>query len=177
MTEVDICNMALQKLGNADNYIDKLSDATKEARALNRSYAPIRDLVLADFPWNFAEVWAVLTADVGSPAYGYTYQYAMPSDCLQMRIVSDNELLTEPFPQWKRVGSWIYCDVPTNIWVVYTGRMTVATLFDNRFCHALAARLALETAESLIGASANKKAELYQEYQALTKQAHRIDAV
>lgn len=48
---VEICNRALTKLGQGEQYISTLTDSTKEARVLNRVYADIRDLVLREHDW------------------------------------------------------------------------------------------------------------------------------
>ena len=48
---VEICNRALTKLGQGEQYITTLADSTKEARALNRVYENARDLVLRETDW------------------------------------------------------------------------------------------------------------------------------
>lgn len=84
MTEVDICNLALDNLGITDK-IMSLGDSTKEGKACGRWYANTRDLVLRSFPWSFAARIAALTptSTQEHPLWGALYE--VPSDFLKAR--------------------------------------------------------------------------------------------
>ena len=66
---VGICNRALEKLGGG--YIAALTEASKEARALNRAYDYVRDAVLRAHPWNFAIKRASLARFFIQGAFGW----------------------------------------------------------------------------------------------------------
>lgn len=80
MNSVGICNLALSRLGAYS--INSFTEVTKEAKFCNAIYEPVRDSLLRDFDWNFAnrrEELALLTETYS----GYDYAYAYPSDCLK----------------------------------------------------------------------------------------------
>ena len=75
---VEICNRALDKLGEAP--IVSLADDIKASRACARTYAPVRDAVLRDHPWNCAIHRTVLAAEAEAPAWGYQRRFPLPVD-------------------------------------------------------------------------------------------------
>lgn len=83
MTEVDICNLALDNLG-VTNKIESLGDASKEGKACGRWYATVRDVVLRSFPWPFARRVQALSATADTPSL-WVYAYDLPDDCLKPR--------------------------------------------------------------------------------------------
>ena len=85
-TEVSICSNALRRLG--DDPITSLTDDTERARLCNAFYVPARDLVLRSHPWNFAVTRATLAQLSDTPAYEYSYQYALPNDPYCLRVLS-----------------------------------------------------------------------------------------
>jgi hypothetical protein len=105
VADVDICNRALIAIGSR-NKITALTDDTEEGQTCNMLYAQLRDQILGMAPWNFARKTATLLnlvkAAPGTPASPVTnasqwisaypappwmYEYAYPSDCLQIRYV------------------------------------------------------------------------------------------
>ena len=178
-TDIDICNLALLMMDNADNYVTNITSApvTKEDRAFTLCYTHIRDLVLEAFPWGFASKLAKITVDASAPTFGFLYRYAYPNDCVALRKISDSEIFTDPCPNYEIRAGYIECDVPSYLYVNYTYKHTTPANYPERFVHALAARLAVETAGSLIGASTAKIAQLMAGYKAIIAECHRIDAV
>ena len=51
-SEVQICNLALAKIG--DQQITSLTENSKAGRLCNLVYEPLRDATLRAHPWNFA---------------------------------------------------------------------------------------------------------------------------
>ena len=84
-TEVSICSNALRRLGDAP--ITSLTDDTERARLCNSFYVPSRDLVLRSHPWNFAVTRPTLAQLSDTPAYEYSYQYALPNDPYCLRVL------------------------------------------------------------------------------------------
>lgn len=103
-TEVSICNRALQSI-DTRTAIASLTESSVEARNCNLIYANTRDEVLQMAYWNFAQKTAYLallksapgtpsnstsTANQWSTAYPsppWLYEYAYPTDCIQMSRV------------------------------------------------------------------------------------------
>ena len=146
---VDICNRALDKLGEAP--ITSLADDTKPARACNRAFEPLRDAVLRDHPWNFAMARAALAASTTAPAWGYAAQYTLPVDCLRVVTVDT----TWP---WTVEGGAILTDAGAPLYIRYVRRQTDASQFDPLFAEALAARLAVELCEGLTQSNTKREA-------------------
>ena len=83
VSAVQICNMALAKIGNYS--ITSLDDATKEARACKVFYPFLRNEMLQSHPWNFAMSRADISAALTTtPAFQWDYAYTLPADCLRV---------------------------------------------------------------------------------------------
>lgn len=77
-TAIDICNSALNKLGQ--DPIASFSEDSKAARALNTAYPLIRDKLLQDHYWNFA-IKTVSLAQLPSTDLGLRgTKFALPAD-------------------------------------------------------------------------------------------------
>ena len=79
---VQICNSALNQLGAAS--ITALTDNSKNARLCNARYETIRDAVYRSHPWNCLIKRQQLAQDTATPAYGFKFQFTLPSDCLRL---------------------------------------------------------------------------------------------
>lgn len=101
---VDICNRALQLIGNR-NMIADLCDSSEEAHDCNLHYASLRNQVLSMVNWNFARKTAILhlvkaapgTAENPSSVPGWTsshpappwlYEYHVPRDLVRLRFIT-----------------------------------------------------------------------------------------
>ena len=79
---VSICNSALNQLGAAS--ITALTDNSKNARLCNERYGTVRDAVFRSHPWNCLIKRQQLAQDTATPAYGFSFQFTLPSDCLRL---------------------------------------------------------------------------------------------
>ena len=84
---VQICNSALNQLGASS--ITALTENSKNARICNERYETIRDAVYRSHPWNCLVKRVQLAQDSDTPAWGFTYQYTLPSDCLRVLQIKD----------------------------------------------------------------------------------------
>mgnify|MGYP003140267203 FL=1 len=84
---VQICNSALNQLGASS--ITALTENSKTARLCNERYETIRDAVYRSHPWNCLVKRVELAQDSDTPAFGFTYQYTLPSDCLRILTIKD----------------------------------------------------------------------------------------
>nr|WP_280041951.1 hypothetical protein [Pseudomonas sp. Hg5Tf]MDH2559000.1 hypothetical protein [Pseudomonas sp. Hg5Tf] len=99
---VDICNMALSRIGVSQR-IDDLEEASLEAEQCSLFYEHSRDFVLrADCDWGFATAFSDLAEVTENPDPGYQHAYAMPVDCMRAR-----RIVNQTFP----VIDWPYCDM------------------------------------------------------------------
>lgn len=150
-SDIEICNVALSRVAHTQPIVS-FTERSKAAELCSVFYATLRDLVLADFPWPFAESIVTL-ADIGNPAPGWAYRYRYPSDCLKVREIiipgqraplnSDQQI---PYKIGYDVGGRvIHTDLP-EAGVRFTYRVEDSTFFDPLFADALAWRLAMDLA-------------------------------
>jgi len=133
---VEICNLALVSLG-ADPIME-MGEDNENARKLNIIYEPTRKDLLRLHPWNFAIHRASLAQMATAPAFGYVYQYQLPSDYLrsieingQVKIdyvIENDHLLTDE----------------ETVELRYIFDAKDPTIFDSNFVALFAARLAAE---------------------------------
>ncbi len=171
MSEVQICNRALQKIG-AEARIASLDDDTKEARECNRAYDPVRRGALRLHPWNFAIARTTLAALSEAPAWGFAYQYPWPEDALRvLSVEGDGAGLV-----WRVEGRKVLTDSAAPLAIVYIADVTDTAAFDDQFREVVAHLLAIELAEP-ITQSNTKKQILRDELSALITGAARADAL
>lgn len=171
-SEVGICNKALSRLG-IDQMIESLDDPNTRARQCKLHYEETRDEVLADFPWNFAQVAVALSLVSGVSVPGWSYAYRYPSDCLRAQVVTTQDGARLPvssaflswdiwdyqsqFPIDGRIPFRIMADPVTagarilltdieDAYLWYTRRVTEPNQMPPLFRSALAWRLASEVA-------------------------------
>lgn len=155
-SNVQIVNLALTGIGAAR--ITSLTDNTETARKCNAVFEPIRDEVLASYPWKFAKKRKKLALLSEAPIAGYTNAFQIPSDCLRV-IGSDLDAVKAP---WDREGQTIVTD-ESAITIQYIERVTDPNRFSAAFITALSARLEAElcypiTQNSTLG---KEKLEIY----------------
>lgn len=176
-SEVEICNLALSRIG-AGATISDLSEESQEAFHCNLVYASARDAVLRDFPWSFAKKYkklSVATTSLGKWSYAYTY----PNDALSVRSILQADDAADPIKfeialKDDNVSKVILTN-QENAELVYTAKVTDATLFDALFIQALSWRIASEVAMPLTR-DANAMQSAYQMYQSIVADAQLADA-
>jgi hypothetical protein len=87
---VQICNSALNQLGASS--ITALTENSKNARLCNERYTTVRDAIFRSHPWNCLVKRIQLAKDTDTPAWGFTSQYTLPSDCLRVLQIKDYNL-------------------------------------------------------------------------------------
>lgn len=162
-SSVDIANSALTKLG--EDRIMSLTDNVKAAREINAVFELRRDKLLRTYAWNFAMKRASLPALDDGPAWGYTYAYQKPSDCLRFVQVNDYFCIpslvnyaagvdSEPY---RIEGQTIATDFAAPLKVRYIRRVSNSGEFDACFIEAFAADLAFECCEAITQSNTKKE--------------------
>ena len=157
---VDIANFALNNLGASN--ITSLDENSKAARVVNQRYESVRDAVFRAHPWNRLINRASLAQETTTPAFGYTYQYALPTDPFCLRVLEfSNGTLSYPQdnitnntggPVFVIEGRKLLTDEGT-AQIKYIGRVTDTQLYDASLTEALAARLAAEICYAITGST------------------------
>jgi hypothetical protein len=172
-TEVSICSNALRKLG--DSPIASLTEDTERARLCNALYEPARDSLLRSHAWNFAITRASLAQISSTPAFEYSYQYALPTDPFCLRVLKmefdDYEFKIENLAGQGRV--LLTNEGTANI--IYIARITDPKLFDSIFVDTLIAKLASEMAYPVTNSAALQK-EMERVYKLKLTEARSIDS-
>lgn len=164
---VDLCNRALDKLGHKP--ITSLGDGNTAANMLTRTWPIVRDALLREHPWNFAVSRATTAPDAAAPAWGYTYQHTLPTDCLKLLDVD-----SLAYPDYQIEGGKILTNDDT-LNIVYLRQVTDPNEYDPLFVELAASRLAYELAERLTQSNA-KIEKAAAEYQEARRVAYLQDA-
>jgi len=169
MSDVSICNRALQKL--AAGSITALSDGSKLGDACGLVYAETRDFVLASANWNFALKRASLTALGSTPVWGYGAEYTVPSD--SVRVIKVENARED---EWSVEAGKILSKQGTTINILYLFQNTDTTTYPQICIEALATRIAFELTEHLVQ-SRTKKETMAGEYAQVMNQAMRLNSL
>lgn len=176
-SKADICNSALAKVGA--RRISSLNDDSKEARLCKEIYPRATGELLRSHPWNFAIARVQLAALAAAPAFGFAYQFQLPSDCLRVLNVdaefADDQVGQGAHYNWKIEGRLLLAD-DSDIKIKYVDDVTNSPhLFDLAFVEALAYRIASDLAYPL--AQSNPLANrMDQQYRAALAFARTYDA-
>lgn len=145
-SETDICNLALVALG--ESTITALTDDEEKAEACNVLWSNVRDAVLAEHPWNGCCKRVALSQLNGTPAFGFTYQFSVPPDCLRILEPEDQsdewiiELATDD-------ATKVLLANVSEFSIRYIFRNTNVTQYAPGLVMALAARMAAELTQTL----------------------------
>lgn len=150
ISDVEICNLALSKIGQST--INTLSEASVEAEMCALYYPNVRDNLLRSFPWNFCNKSVQLgEAATSIPENDFwEYLYVYPSDCLKIYKIFEDGNFALPVPNEYEVTSYknvkyICCHI-YQAYCRYAQKITDPTLFDPCFIDALACKMAMEIA-------------------------------
>jgi hypothetical protein len=155
-SDIDICNLALLRLGTRSS-ISSLSETSAEAAACAMLYPVVRDSLLTRHQWGFA-TRRVALADLGNPPSPWAFRYAYPTDCLQARALHQ-PVAGGPLIPFAISGDQDGAGNPMQVILsdqpqaelVYTARITSAALFDAAFVEALSWLMAGEMGIALTG--------------------------
>lgn len=160
-TSVDICNLALDRLGEAR--ITSIAAPTGRADLLlSTQYDARRQELLRRFIFNFSRKYAVVNAapatGVGAvvPAFGFARAYALPTDFIRLLALGDVSVNDDVEAElYDLSDGYVYCDegttsganVQLNFHYIYDA--VTVTKFDPLFTRCLAMQLAADCAYAL----------------------------
>lgn len=151
-SEVEIANMALGRIGGAQQIAD-FEEHSAEAAACKLWYPLCRDRVLEDMDWPFARVRVGLGEDADNdPPAEWGYQYVYPSGAMAIRSLSFGGQVPQtgqrvPFEVVARgtTGRAILANISPAT-AVYTAKITTVALYPPSFASAVAWLMATELA-------------------------------
>lgn len=186
-TVVDLCNLALAKLGDRANVVS-ISPAEGGAQADHcaRFYPLARDEALAAHDWSFASTYGTL-AEIATTNPSWEYTYALPNTCITLRQVgySQDQLfglaLAGPYFELASLSDGTLTLLSNEADIGYcrfTRRVVDPTkfppLFTNALVYLLASHLAGPVIKGKVGAQTAQT--MYQAYLGTVRQAVVSDA-
>lgn len=171
-TEVSICSNALRRLG--DDPITSLTEDSERARLCNAFYEDARDACLRSHPWNFAITRTTLTQLSSTPAYGFDYQFALPTDpyCLRVLQMEFQDYIFK-IENLATEGRVLLSNEDTAK-ILYIARITDTALFDSMFVDTLTAKLAANLAYPITN-SVTLQTQMEKLYEIKLSEARSID--
>ncbi len=173
-SQTTISNLALGKLGS--RRIMEPGEDSAEANFCREFFEQTRDELIASYRWNFAATRATLSLLSTVPLFGWSYQYALPADCL--RVVELNQI------GWDAQGfadafvieqkNMLTNQATANI--RYLARITDCSMYPPLFIEALAMKLAAVICKPLTG-SAEQTAQLLQILPSIIGKAVQTNAI
>jgi hypothetical protein len=137
----DLINSALLELG--DTVIADLDESSTEATIARATFDEIRDELLDEHPWRFAQTRVALDELSPAPEFGYEHRYQLPNDHIRVSSVNDIE-----DDAWDVEGQELLTDAAP-VEIVYTRRVEETGLYSPRFNATLIKRLAMHWSEPL----------------------------
>ena len=137
---VDICNGSLNQLGATT--IVSLTEDSKNARLCNARFTQIRDSVFRSHPWNCLQKRLELSSSTDTPAWGYSFKYDLPGDCLRLLRILDYD------SDHKVEGRSILSN-NSSMKILYISRVTDPNQYDENLRETLSAALAADIAYAI----------------------------
>lgn len=172
-TVVEICNIALARIGDAR--IADINADDEKARLCNLFYDQTRDEVLREHAWSFAQGRSLLASLSGDNLTGYDYRYQLPLDCLYVRklIDAEGESYGDLTNDYQIEGRELHTDVNPCA-IRYTKKVTDPGKFDSQFVEAVSLKLASKLALKLSGKQ-QIEGSMIQQYMIVLQNAKSID--
>ena len=163
---VDICNGALNQLGATT--ILSLTEDSKNARLCNSRYTQVRDALFRTHPWNCLQKRVQIAADTTAPAWGFTYAYTLPADCLRLLRILDYD------SNYKVEGRKVLSNTST-MKILYISRVTDPNEYDELLRETISASLGADIAFGVTSNNQTAK-NMYQLFQDKLKDARFVDS-
>ena len=163
---VDICNGALNQLGATT--ILSLTEDSKNARLCNSRYTQVRDALFRTHPWNCLQKRIQIAADSTAPAWGFSYAYTLPADCLRLLKILDYD------SNYKVEGRKILSNT-SSMKILYVARVTDPNEYDELLRETLSASLGADIA---FGVTSNNQtaSNMYNLFKEKLRDARFVDS-
>lgn len=170
----EISNLALDYLDEAP--LTSIDDNSAVGRWFKRNFWPIAWSLMRRHPWNFAMTRTMLPASATAPAFGWSYAYDVPVDCLRVMPLTCDGGEESQTIKHKVEGTQILANEPAPRPVRYVRRVDNTGQFDQQFTDVLAMALAQKASHFITG-KASYAQQIGQQLQAAMQDAQGIDAL
>jgi hypothetical protein len=165
ITDTSISNSALIKIGA--QRINNLDESNKRAQLCKEQFPKIKVALLRSHPWNFAIKRVELSMDTTAPVFEYTNQYTLPSDCLRVLRLEDENIV------FKVEGTKLLTNSDV-LKMEYIADVATGN-FDPMFAETFAFKLALDIAYALTNSS-SLQVRLKNDYDEFRRDSRSADA-
>ena len=177
VSETEICNMALGKLG-AGRISNYAADTSEKGVICRLYYETVVDEVLRSHEWNCA-IWYQSLSQIASDDAnylltnydGYSYQFQIPTNPFCLRVL---EIPNYPGYDYEVVSGFLLTNL-SEVTIKYIRRIENTTKFDTLLVKAIAYRLAAELAVRITN-SISVRNDMLQMYERQLTRAIDIDA-
>jgi hypothetical protein len=163
---VDICNGALNQLGATT--ILSLTEDSKNARLCNSRFTQVRDAVFRSHPWNCLQTRVELASSTTAPAWGFSYKYDLPGDCLRLLRILDFD------SNYKVEGRSILSN-NSSMKILYISRVEDPNQYDELLRETLSAALGADIAYAITSNNTTSQ-NMIVNYQEKLKDARFVDS-
>ena len=163
---VDICNGALNQLGATT--ILSLTEDSKNARLCNSRFTQVRDAVFRSHPWNCLQTRVELASSTTAPAWGYSFKYDLPGDCLRLLRILDYD------SNYKVEGRSILSN-NSSMKILYISRVEDPNQYDELLRETLSAALGADIAYAITSNNTTSQ-NMIVNYQEKLKDARFVDS-
>jgi hypothetical protein len=159
----EICNEALGELGAS--LIQGFTDGTSVSTLCGTFYPQARDATLELHVWDFAQRRVLLAASAEAPAFGWAYQFPLPTDPYCLKVHETDR------------GSWVPWDVEldsqgrrvllsdqSSVGILYTARIEDLNLWSPLALQVLVKVLAAKLAKPITGQNSTAEMKLKEAY-------------
>lgn len=142
---VDICNKALDLLGQSADIANIETPTTDNEKICARWYYDTLEFLLRRYMWNFA-VWETeLPRDLQQEYYGYSGAYKLPADYLRLISINGNKALN--LIDYKLAGGYVFLTSDNDsMRLEYIRLIDDVTVYDSGFKQLLTLYLAVNMA-------------------------------
>lgn len=145
-SKVSIWNIGLSHIGQGE--IADFNESSESARLARLRWDPLLDAVLVEMPWNFATARASAAAGSTAPLWRWTAAYPLDPLCLRVLELEGDDDADWEIEDVAGITS-VVTDLGSPINYRYIKRVIDPARFSPLFVEALAARIAIECAESI----------------------------
>lgn len=144
-SDTDICNLAMDYLGQTANVTNIQTPQTESEKKCARWYDADRRALLRAFPWTFARARAQLSRDSVTPTHSWADAYNLPNDYIRLNFIGDDSVL-DLEGKYALEGRQLKLDNSgaASINIGYTKDESVVTKFDSLFVKLLAIEISLD---------------------------------
>ncbi|HWU35462.1 MAG TPA: hypothetical protein VN023_09540 [Methylovorus sp.] len=167
---ITICNAAFLALGGKT--ISDFDENTDNALLAKNLYGSVRDWMLRKHPWNCAVKRVILSPDATPPAFGFSYQFTLPTDLIRILQVGDD---LEGPQEYRNESRMILADFDV-LKLRYVFRNDVEATWDASFIHAMG--LAMKAIFAYpVTQSTSKEQLCMADLNAVLKEARSVDGL